>query len=184
MRVLKLSTIPSIMICAENLESLVCMMIDIDAGRNSIKQNAVVSELPIDVKIVSKLTDINNLKLYPIGKVKINILGYPIILNIIPNEVPINENGVLGYKKLKNKLNTNYIPKCLEIQNNLYSFESSRILSIPARIVTTFCIPIENIDKSEGNIRRLYEHIGEEIHVRDEIESGNVNCSTKFSKKI
>ena len=30
------------------------------------------------------------------GKIQINILGYPTILNIIPDEFPIDEDGVLG----------------------------------------------------------------------------------------
>ena len=30
------------------------------------------------------------------GQVQINILGHPTILNIIPNGVPIDEDGVLG----------------------------------------------------------------------------------------
>ena len=71
-------------------------MIDAGAGRNLIKQNAVNPKLPIDEKIVLKLTGINNLPLFTIGQAQINILGYPKILNIIPIEVPIDEDGVLG----------------------------------------------------------------------------------------
>ena len=83
------------MICAEGLQIPAHMMIDTGAGRNLIKQNFVNPNLPIDEKIVLKLTGINNSPLFTMGQIQINILGYPTILNIIPNEVPIDEDGVL-----------------------------------------------------------------------------------------
>ena len=85
------------------------MEIDTGAGRNLIKQNAVNPKLPIDEEIVLKLTGINNLSLFTIGQVQINIQGYPTILNIIPNEIPVDEDGVLGSEFFrKNKVNINY----------------------------------------------------------------------------
>ena len=87
------------------------------------------------------------------GHVQINILVYPTILNIIPNEVPIDENGVLGSEFFReNKVNINYVSKYLEIQNKLYLFVSTQILIIPARTITTCYIPIENTEKK----RRLH----------------------------
>ena len=77
------------MICAECLQRPSRMMIDTGAGRNLIKQNSVNPKLPIDVKIVLKLTGINNLSLFRMGQIQINMLGYPTILNIISNRVPI-----------------------------------------------------------------------------------------------
>ena len=63
----KPSTIPSILICTEGLQSPACMMIDTGAGRNLIKKNAVNPKLPINKKIVLKLTGINNLPLFTMG---------------------------------------------------------------------------------------------------------------------
>ena len=63
--------------------------------------------------------------------------------------------------------NINYALKCLEIQNKLYPFESTQILTVPARTVTTFYIPIKNTDKSEGYVPRL--HIGKGIYAGDAI---------------
>ena len=133
-----------------------------------IKQNAVNTKLPLYEKIVLKLTEINNLPLFTIGQVQINILGYPTILNIIPNEVPIDEDGVLGSEFFReNKVNINSVSKFIEIQNKLYLFESTQILTVPARTVTTFYILIKNNEKSEGYIPRL--HIGEGIYAGDAI---------------
>ena len=96
-------------------------------------------------------------------------------MNIIPNEVPIDEDGVVGSEFFgQNKVNINYVSKCLEIQNKLYPFESTQILIIPVIAVTTFYIPIENTEKSEGYVHRL--HIGEGIHAGDAIVK---NCNGK-----
>ena len=103
------------------------------------------------------------------GQVQIKILGHTKILNIIPNEVPIDEDGVVGSQFFwGNKVNINYVSKCLEILDKLYPFQSTQILTIPARTVTTFFITIENTEKSEGYIPRL--HIAEGVYAEDAIE--------------
>ena len=53
-----------------------------DADRNLIKQNVANLESSMDEKIVLKVTGINDLPLYTIGQVQIDILGYLTILNI------------------------------------------------------------------------------------------------------
>ena len=124
--------------------------------------------MPIDEKIALKDTGISYLPLFTMRQMQINILGYPTILNIIPNEVPIDEHGVLGSEFFReNKVNINYVSKCLEIQNKLYPFESTQISTISARTVTTFYITIENTEKIKGYIPRL--HIGEGTYARDAI---------------
>ena len=86
------------MICAEGLQSPAHMMIDTAAGQNLMKQNAVSPKFPIDKKIVLKLTGMSNLPLFTMGEVRINIPGYPTILNAISNEVSIDEEVVFSRK--------------------------------------------------------------------------------------
>ena len=57
-------------------------MMNTDADRNLIKQNVANLESSMDEKIVLKVTGINDLPLYTIGQVQIDILGYLTILNI------------------------------------------------------------------------------------------------------
>ena len=66
------------------------MMIDTGAARNLIKQKVLNPEVPINSHNVLKLTGVNDLPLYTLGQVKINIFGYRTIFNIIPNEVRPN----------------------------------------------------------------------------------------------
>ena len=84
-------------------------MIDTGAARNLIKQVVLNPEVPIISQNVLKLTGINDLPLYTLGQVKINIFGYPTICTIIPNEVPVEEDGVLGSEFFQNNsVNINY----------------------------------------------------------------------------
>ena len=68
----------------------------------------------------------NDLPLFTIEQVQINILRYSTTLNIIRNKVPINEDRVLGSEFFReNKVNINYVSKYLEIQNKHYPFKST-----------------------------------------------------------
>ena len=120
------------------------MMIDTGAPRNLIKQKVLNLEVPINKQNVLKLTEINDLPLYTLGQVNIKMFGYPTIFNIIPNEVLVEEDRVLGSeffqdnnvninytsKYLKNLINLKsiYTSKCLEIENHCYPFQTTNFM--------------------------------------------------------
>ena len=84
-------------------------MIKTGAARNLIKQRVLNPEVPLNNQNVLRLTGINNLLLYTLGQVKMNIFGYPTIFNIIPNEVPVEDDGVLGSEFFQdNNVNIGY----------------------------------------------------------------------------
>ena len=84
-------------------------MIDNGAARNLIKQKVLNPEVLINKQNVFKLTGINDLPLYTLAQVKMKIFGYERIFNIILNEVPIEEDGVLGSEFFQdNNVNINY----------------------------------------------------------------------------
>ena len=164
----KSTSIPSIIISTQGLKNPTHMMIDTGAARNLIKQKVLNPEVPINSQNVLKLTEINDLPLYRLGQVKINIFGYPTIFNIIPNEVPVEEDGLLGSEFFQdNSGNINYTSKCLEIENHCYPFKSTNKFTIPARTVTTFYINIKNTEKSEGYVPRL--HIQDGVYIGDAV---------------
>ena len=73
------------------------------------------------------------------------------IFNIIPNEVPVEEDGVLGSEFFQDKsVNISYTSKCLEIEDHCYPFKSTNTLTIPARTVTTFYVQIKIQKKVRG----------------------------------
>ena len=125
-------------------------MIDTGAARNIIKLKVHYPEVPINKQNVLKLTGVNDLQLYTLGQVRINIFDYPTILKIIPNEIPVEEDGVSGLEFFQdNNVNMNYTSKCLEIENHCYPLKFTNTLNVPARIVTTFYVQIKNKEKSE-----------------------------------
>ena len=91
----KSTSIPSIIISTEGLTNPT-HMIDTGAARNLIKQKVLDPEVSINSQNGLELTRINDLPRYTLGQVKINIFRYPTIFNIIPNEVPVEEDGVFG----------------------------------------------------------------------------------------
>ena len=76
-------------------------MIGTGAARNLIKQKVLNPEVPINSQTVLKLTGINNLPLYTLGLVKINIFGYPTIFNIISNKSQYKKMECLDRKFFK-----------------------------------------------------------------------------------
>ena len=116
---LESTSIPSITISTEGLKSPKHVMIDTDAARNLIKQKILNSDVPINKKNVLKLTGINDFPLYISGKIKINIFGCPTIFIIMPNEVPVEEDGVLGSEVFQD--------------NNVKPLTSDRIRPLTAR---------------------------------------------------
>ena len=120
------------MICVKSFESPARMMIDTDVGENLMKRNDVNPELPVDEKILLKLTGMNDSPLLTMGQVQINILRYPTILNIIPNEVSIDKDAVQGSEFFQeNKGNINYVSKCLGIQNDVLQHSIPSIDNFP-----------------------------------------------------
>ena len=75
-----------------------------------------------------------------LGQVKINIFGYPTLINIIPS-------------------------KCLEIENHCYPFKSTITFTIPARQLHFMLI--YKIQKSEGYVPQL--HIQDGVYVGDAV---------------
>ena len=71
-----------------------------------------------------KLTGINEPPIFTLGQITINIFDYLTTLNIIPNEVPIELNCVLGTEFFRNNnAKINYPEKQLEMNNKAYPFE-------------------------------------------------------------
>ena len=69
------------------------------------------------------------------------------IFNIIPNDVLVQEDGVLGSEFFQDiDININNTPKCLEIENHCYPFKSINTLTIPARTVEKFYVRIKNTE--------------------------------------
>ena len=105
---------------AEGLKNPIQIMIDTGAGSNLIKQKAVKTNVKINKFECLKLTGINEHPAFKLGQITINIFGYLTTLNIIPNEVPTEHDGILGSEFFRNNnARINYAAKQLEINNGI-----------------------------------------------------------------
>ena len=124
---------------AEGLENPIHMMIDTGAGSNLIKQQAVKTNVKKNNLECLKLTGINEHPVFTLGQITINIFGYLTTLNIIPNEVPIEHDGILGTEFFRNNnAKINYAEKRLEINDKIYPFEMQETILVPARTILDF----------------------------------------------
>ena len=106
--------IPSIMISADGLQNPARMVINTGTGRNWIKLNIIEYDIEINQNEILRLTGISNVPVYTLGQITLIIFGYPTILNLKTNSVPVEEDGVLGSEFfIDNDVNINYISKCL-----------------------------------------------------------------------
>ena len=70
-------------------------MIATRARSNSIKQRSVKTTIKVNKSKCLIIAGINEHTIFTLGKLTINIFDYPTI-NIIPNETPIEHDGILG----------------------------------------------------------------------------------------
>ena len=77
-------------------------------------------------------------------------------LNIIPNEVSIEHDGILGTEFfINNNGKINYAQKQLEINDKIYSFEMQETILVPSRTISDFYVRIKNSEQKQGFIRQL-----------------------------
>ena len=87
----------------------------------------------------------------------INIFGYLTTLNIIPNEVPIEHDRILGTEFFRNNnAKINYAEKQLEINNEVYPFEMQETILVPARTISDFYVRIKKNEQKQGFIPQLH----------------------------
>ena len=154
------NTIPHIILSAEGLKNPIHMMIDTGAGSNLIIQ-AVKTNVKINKYECLKLTGINEHPVFTLGQITINIFGYLTTLNIIPNEVPTEQDGILGTEFLRNNdAKINYAEKQLKINNEVYPFEMQETILVPARTISYFYVRIKNSEQKQGFIPQLHLYNG------------------------
>ena len=74
-------------------------------------------------------------------------------LNIIPNEVPIEHDGILGTEFFRNNnAKINYAEKQLEIHNKVYPFGMQETILVPTRTISDFYVRIKNSEQKQGFI--------------------------------
>ena len=90
------------------------MMIDTGAGPNLLKIGSITLNLTINEDERLRLTGINEHPLFTLGQVSVNIFGISTIFNLIPDDVLVEHDGVLGTEFFQNNnAKINYAKKQL-----------------------------------------------------------------------
>ena len=84
------------MVSTGGLKNPARMMIDTGAETNLIKLNIIEHDVGMNQNEISRLTGINNVPVYTLGQITLDIFGYTTIFNLIPKNIPVKEDGVLG----------------------------------------------------------------------------------------
>ena len=148
-------------------------MIDTGAGLNLLKEDMIESCTPVNTLKTLRLTGINEHPVHTLGQVKIEILGYPTIFNIIPKGVPVDEDGVLGSEFfVDNNVKINYATKCLEVNESQYPFTSRNTIILPERSISDINLIIENSEIKTGYIPQL--SVGQGIFLGNAFVTNNV----------
>ena len=135
------NTIPHIISTAEGLKNPIHMMIDTGAGSNLIKQQAVKTNVKINEFESLKLIGTNEHPVLALGQITINIFGYLITLNIMPDEIHIEHDGILGTEFFrKNNAKINYAEKQPVTNNEVYPFEMQETILVTARTISDFYV--------------------------------------------
>ena len=93
---------------------------------------------------------------------------------IIPNEVPIEHDGILDTEfPRNNNAKIKYAEKRLEINNEVYPFEIEETIFIPARTISDFYVRIKDSEQKQGFIPQL--HLSNGVYLGNAIVSNNNN---------
>lgn len=123
---------------------------------NLIKEHVVRVSIPIRKSITIWLTGINEHPVNTLEQVKIEVLEYSTIFNIISNHVPISDDRVQGSEfPTDNDVKINDKNRRLKFLNKKHPFEPNEIIIVPERTISNFFVHIRNLVKKESYIPDL-----------------------------
>lgn len=129
-------------------------MIDTGAAPNLIKRRSVRSEVIVRDENVY-LSGITKERIKTLGTIKISYMGYPIELQVVPDNFPITQEGILGSDFLEDVSVIDLENKAVRWQGVQIPFSQRDTVVIPARSRTTFFVKVKNPSVQVGYIPRL-----------------------------
>lgn len=135
-------------------------MIDSGAGPSLIKLNALDDNVSLNTDKILNLTGINPYVVKTLGYLRINFLNYSTIFHVVPNNFPIDEDGILGMTFLKTaEAKANWKEDCLEIDTRKIPFVTrNTVYLIPKRSRTVLNVKLEKTELNEGFIENIQLH--------------------------
>ena len=131
-------------------------MVDTGSNLNLTKENAVDSRAWINRETIYHITGIGSGMYTTLGKIKVKVKGVETHFNIIPENFPIKQQGILGMQFLReNKAVLNFGDEELMFRDQSIPFQEYHTVHLPARTKKLIDIPVMNPLAKDGYIGRI-----------------------------
>jgi len=140
-------------------------MIDTGAAPNLIKKKCLHPEIRVRKDRSILLSGITDGNIETLGSVSVEYKGHPVTLQVVKDDFPISQEGILGSDFLRNATAIDFVKKSILWQDTIIPFSQHSTVTIPSRSRVAIPMRIANQNVSEGYVPR--------IHVCDSVYLGN-----------
>lgn len=130
-------------------------MIDTGAAPNIIKKRNLHPETPIETNQILLFSGITKSNIKTLDYSNVQIMGYPVTLQIVEDNFPITQEGILGPDFLRDATKIDFVKRLISWQNTVIPFSRRDTVTIPSRSRITIPIRIENPTLAEGYVPRI-----------------------------
>jgi len=136
-------------------------MIDTGAAPNLIKKRALRPDVKIRAETMA-LSGITDGNIETLGAVDIIFKGHTVTLQVVDNNFPISQEGILGSDFLGNETDISYSKQIITWRDQNLKFSRNKEIILPPRSRTIVPIRVANTPLTEGYIPRL--NISDDIY--------------------
>jgi len=147
-------------------------MIDTGAAPNLIKRKCLHPELQVRKDRSILLSGITDGNIKTLGSVSVEYMGHPVTLQVVKNDFPISQEGILGSDFLCNATKIDFVKKSILWHDTIIPFSQRSTVTIPSRSRIAIPMRIVNQDVSEGYVPRI--HVGDNVYLGNALVS---NCN-------
>lgn len=164
---------PSVILPSKDLvDERANFMIDTGSDINLIKRNSLPKDIVIDTKIMLELSGITKGRTRTLGVTNMRISGTNAMFHVVPNDFPIQQDGILGTEFLKTQKATIDYPRAsLVINGTPYYFHNDEIITLPARTRKQVFVRVANPEIKYGYVPKL--NAGPQVYLGNAVVSNH-----------
>lgn len=135
-------------------------MIDTGAKPNVIKESAVIGKIEIERNDACIIKGVTPGTVNTLGSVEISLLGRQARFLVVPDDFPIEADGLLGGDFIPTSALVSYKDNCLTWGNQRIPFSNVTFATLPPRSNVGIKLALSPTDRTEGYIPRIDIHPG------------------------
>ncbi|CAK9796607.1 Retrovirus-related Pol polyprotein from transposon 297 [Anthophora quadrimaculata] len=130
-------------------------MVDTGSEPNLIKLRAIKRHLPIDEAEALAISGITDGQVKTYGSVKINVRTREIPFQVVPNDFPIDTEGILGSQFCNRSVDILYSQNCLVWEGIKIPFSNTPDITVPPRSSKCIAVNVRNKHPLVGLLPRI-----------------------------